>query len=100
MNSPSVLSFIGKRTREGCDRGSEVGTVHNGQDGKGQFLRGNRRNLAGEGVVRNISSPKRVSGVHPNFCNGRCQWAGNMGRGECCSGLASESANLFPRSAA
>jgi len=24
-NSPSVLSCIGKRTREGCDRGSEVG---------------------------------------------------------------------------
>jgi len=29
-NSPSVLSCIGKRTRESCDRGSEVGTVHNG----------------------------------------------------------------------
>jgi len=27
-NSPSVLSCTGKRTREGCDRGSEVGTVH------------------------------------------------------------------------
>jgi len=27
-NSPSVLSCIGKRTKEGCDRGSEVGTVH------------------------------------------------------------------------
>jgi len=26
-NSPSVLSCMGKRTREGCDRGSEVGTV-------------------------------------------------------------------------
>jgi len=26
-NSPSVLSCIGKRTREGCDRGSEVKTV-------------------------------------------------------------------------
>jgi len=25
-NSPSVLSCIGKRTREGCDRGSEVGS--------------------------------------------------------------------------
>jgi len=30
-NSPSVLSCIGKRTREGCDRGSEeVGTVQSG----------------------------------------------------------------------
>jgi len=28
----SVLSCIGKRTREGCDCGSIVGTVHNGQD--------------------------------------------------------------------
>jgi len=26
----SVLSCIGKRTREGCDRGSEVGTVQSG----------------------------------------------------------------------
>jgi len=29
-NSPTVLSCIGKRTREGCDHGSEVGTVHSG----------------------------------------------------------------------
>jgi len=29
-NSPSVLSCIGKRTREGFDRGSEVETVHSG----------------------------------------------------------------------
>jgi len=29
-NSPSVLSCIGKRIREGCDRGSKVGTVHSG----------------------------------------------------------------------
>jgi len=27
-NSPSVLSCIGKRTKEGCDRVSEVETVH------------------------------------------------------------------------
>jgi len=27
-NSSFVLSCIGKRTREGCDRGSKVGTVH------------------------------------------------------------------------
>jgi len=27
-NSHSVLSCIGKRTREGCDRGSEVETIH------------------------------------------------------------------------
>jgi len=33
-NSPSVLSCIGKRTRKGCDRGSEVWTVHSGRDGR------------------------------------------------------------------
>jgi len=34
-NSPSVLSCIGKWTREGCDCGSEVGTVHSERGGKG-----------------------------------------------------------------
>jgi len=34
-NSPSVLFCTGKRTREGCDRGSEVWTVHSGRDGEG-----------------------------------------------------------------
>jgi len=34
-NSPSFLSCICKRTKEGCDRGSEVETVHSGYDGKG-----------------------------------------------------------------
>jgi len=29
-NSHIVLSCIGKRTREGYDRGSKVGTVHSG----------------------------------------------------------------------
>jgi len=33
-SSPSVLSCIGKRTKEGCDYGSEVGTVQNGRDEK------------------------------------------------------------------
>jgi len=28
--SPLALSCIGKRAREGCDRGSEVGTVYSG----------------------------------------------------------------------
>jgi len=34
-NSTSVLSCICKRTREGCDSSSEVGTVHSGRDGEG-----------------------------------------------------------------
>jgi len=29
-NSPSVFFCIDKRTIDGCDRGSEVETVHNG----------------------------------------------------------------------
>jgi len=34
-NCSSVLSYIGKRTKEGCDCGSEVGTVHSGRGDKG-----------------------------------------------------------------
>jgi len=30
----SVLSCMDKRTRESCDRGSEVGTVHSRRDGE------------------------------------------------------------------
>jgi len=48
--------------------------------GKGQFLRGNRKDLTGEGVVRKSSSPQRVASVS-NLCNGWSQWAGNMGNG-------------------
>jgi len=62
-----VLSCIGRRTRESCDRGSEIGTGHSGRDGEGQFLRGNRRNLAEAGVVRKISFPRRVASM-PNIC--------------------------------
>jgi len=54
------------------------------ETGKDQFFQGNRRNLAGEGFVKKISSPKRVANV-PNLYNSRGQWAGNMGKGECCS---------------
>jgi len=57
------LSCIGKRTRESWDRGNEVGPFTADKTRKGQFPRGNRKNLAGEGVVRKISSPKRVAGV-------------------------------------
>jgi len=59
-------------------------TAH--KTGKGQFLRGDRRNLAGEEVVRKISSPKKVSSVS-NLCNSRSQWAGDMGNGECSYGF-------------
>jgi len=54
--------------------------------GKSQFLRGNRRNLVGEGVVRKNSSPQRVASVS-NLCNGRSHVAGNKGNSESCSDL-------------
>jgi len=34
-NSTFILTCIGKRTKEGCDRGSAVGTGHRGRDGEG-----------------------------------------------------------------
>jgi len=37
-NSPSVLSCIHKRTKEGCDRGSEDETVTTSKTGKSQFF--------------------------------------------------------------
>jgi len=43
--------------------------------GKGQFLRENRRNLVEEGVVRKISSLRRVADV-PNLSNDRTGPAG------------------------
>jgi len=58
---------------------------------KGQFLRENRRNLAGEGVVRKISSPDRVA-IVPNLCIGR--------KGSVAQVLASGSASSFPESPA
>jgi len=60
--------------------------------GKGQFLRGNRRNLAGEEVVRKSSSPQTAASVS-NLCNSRNQGAEYMGNGECCSGLGKRVTN-------
>jgi len=42
--------------------------------GKGQFLRGNRRNLAGEVVVRKSSSPQRVASASIG-ARGQGTWA-------------------------
>jgi len=33
--SPSILMCLDKRTKEGCDLGSEVGTFHSGLGGEG-----------------------------------------------------------------
>jgi len=60
--------------------------------GKGQFLRGNRRNLAGEGVVKKSLSPQRVASVS-NLCDSRRQ--GTWITGSVAQILASESARLF-----
>jgi len=57
------------------------------ETGKCQFLRGNRRNLAEDGVVRKISSPRRVASV-PNLCNDRGQPARDMDKWKCYSGFA------------
>jgi len=57
------------------------------ETGKCHFLQGNRRNLAGEGVLRKISFSQKVASVS-NRCNGRYQWTGNMDSGECCSGFS------------
>jgi len=37
-NYPFVLSSTGKRTKEGCDYGSEVGIVYSERDGEGLVL--------------------------------------------------------------
>jgi len=46
MNSPSVLSCRDKRTKEGCNRGREVGTVYSGRDGEGPVSLRISRDLA------------------------------------------------------
>jgi len=85
-NSPSVLSYIGKRQEKAVTVAAKSAQFTTDETGKVQFLRRNRRNLAREGVVRKISSPQRLASVS-NLCNGRCQWAGNICNGECCSGF-------------
>jgi len=54
--------------------------------GKGQFLLRKPKESGRKRVVRKISSPQRVVSVS-NLCNGRCQWAENMSKRECCSGF-------------
>jgi len=66
---------------------SKSGQFTADETGKGQFVRENLRNLAEEGVVRKISSPRRVADV-PILCNDRGQRAGNMGKKKCYSGVA------------
>jgi len=67
--------------------------------GKGQFLQGNQKNLAEEGVVRKSSPPQRVASVS-NLCNSRSQGQGTWVMGSVAPVLASESARSFPGSPA
>jgi len=77
--------FILHRTREGTVTvAAKSGQFTAGEAGKGQFVRGNRRNLAKEKVVRYILSPRRIAGV-PNLHNDRDRWAENIGKTKCCS---------------
>jgi len=62
--------------------------------GKSQFLRGNRKNLAGEGVVRKRSSPQRVASVFIFTIVG-ARGQGTWATGSVAPVLASESARLF-----
>jgi len=82
-NFPSVLSCIGKRKREGCDRGSEVGTVQSGRDREGPVSPRKLKEFGRRGSCEKdfVSSPRRVAGMS-NLCNDQGQQAGNMDEGE------------------
>jgi len=67
------------------------------ETGKGQFFRGNQGKLAEEGIVRKISSSKRVARV-PNLSNGWSQWAETWVEESVTPVLASESGSSFPES--
>jgi len=69
------LSCICKRKKKAVTVAAKSRQFTADKTGKGQFLLGNRRNLAGEGVVRKSSSPQRVSSAF-NLCNSRSQGSG------------------------
>jgi len=55
-NSSSLLSYADKRTKEGCDRDSEVGTVHSGRVGVRPVPLRRPREYTKEKFVREILS--------------------------------------------
>jgi len=65
----SVLSCIVKKKEKAVTVAAKSGQFTAGETGKGQFLRGNRQ------------EEKRACLI----CNDWGQWAGSMGKGECCS---------------
>jgi len=91
-----VLSCIGKRTRVVAAKSRQFTAE---ETGKGQFLRGNRRNLAGKEFVRKISSPQRVASV-PHLCKFEPSGQGTLIKGSVTPDLASESASSLPVSPA
>jgi len=99
MKNFPVLSCIGKRTREGCDRDSKVVTVHNRRDRPQGPIPLRKPKESGRKESCEILSPSRIAGMS-YLCNGRGQWVGNMGKGKCCSVLASESTSSLPGSSA
>jgi len=82
-NFPSVLSCIGKRTREGCGRGREVEIIHNGRDVEGPVL------------LRKPKESERTESCDKDFVSNNIRiaiclifamtGASGMGKGECCS---------------
>jgi len=71
-NFSSILSCINKKTKEGCDHGSR--TVHNEQDGKGQFLRKPKESGKKESYEKDF-----ISRSYSRYASSL------LGEGECCS---------------
>jgi len=61
-NSSSVLSCMGKRTTEGCNRGSEIGTVHSGRDREGPVPPRKPKESGRRGSCEKNFVPKKSSG--------------------------------------
>jgi len=76
-NSPSVLSCIDKRTKEGCNRGSEFRTVHS------------ERNVERPVPLRKPNESGRRECCEKDFVSR--SYSGYalslLGEGECCSGF-------------
>jgi len=87
-NCSCFLSCIDKRTKDGCDRGSEVGTVQSERDGgKASSSEETKESGRRESCEKDFIS-RSYSGYALSL----------LGEGKCCCGLASESASSLPGS--
>jgi len=93
------LSCIGKRTRECCDRGSEVGTANSGRDGEGPVPPRKPKESGRRGSCEKYFVSKKSGGCAKSS-NAWGQRVGNMGKGSVAPVLASEYASSLPRSSA